>query len=184
MNHARLRDVQLPMQLHEGHAFEVRRAKVDGELPLADRNAGPLRDRAFADAEMLPAVPATPRHWLSVGDLRDAGRLAVSAPDTFGSAGFFDPPFGAQLVWKHAGKLNQTEVGKWLQPVEVYGLPIHWRVFREFPLVEPVNAIETEVVVIDCAAFGVVDRESLGRLGSSNSRPEPLCCGLSGSGGF
>ena len=104
-----LRDVQLPVQLYRRNALLAGSAQIDGERPFPQRQIRSRHYRPGADAKMLAAIPAAPRHRPTAHDRRCAGRSAMRAMHAFRPALGLEPFPRRFLVRKHVGKLHQVD---------------------------------------------------------------------------
>ena len=106
-----LANVQIAMQLHRRHAFQVRHPEVDGDGPLAQGDFRSLHDRTVADGKVAAAVAAVVRQGLSALSYRNpAGTPALRA---FRGNAFLSPPlalepgFGRLFGGKHLHNLHE-----------------------------------------------------------------------------
>jgi len=71
-----LRDHDIPIQLHQGDAFQAGNLQVDRYRPLPQRHLGPPKRRYDPDRKRLPAGPAPVGQ---IGRVRRFGGFGIAA---------------------------------------------------------------------------------------------------------
>ena len=127
----RLSNPDLAIELHAGRALEPGGHHVERDDPLLQPEFAGLHDRALANGEVTPAVPAPIRHGLAAGDSNRIGRAAVRAEPAFRPPLFLEPPLRRRVVGKHLEQFDDCQS---------FPVRLAWTPFRHCPYPSPNRA--------------------------------------------
>ena len=105
----RLRNANIPMQLHGRNRLQAGKAQVDRDGPLAQRDIGTSNRRSGANAEIGPAIRAPVGHRLGVGNVPRVNASAFPAVAPVAPNDGFEPRRRLRFIGKHVRHLNQRQ---------------------------------------------------------------------------